>query len=182
MKSPSSTAALVLLLVRSAASRSCGMEVQHKRWIWFGEQTFRLEGCTILSTSTVTTRDVPALTAALQSTVGLETLDLSQSEIGDAGVAVLAHALKNHATLKFLDLSYCSIGDAGAAILTEALKSNSKIRMLVLRGPPVSSSAQMALDAVVKTDPASRPAKYLGSGAEQQSEGPSSTLTVHEEV
>ena len=168
MRRSSAVAWLLLLHTRSAAARTCGKEAQSspytfsKYWPWvvYGERTWHLASCTILSLSTVTAAEMPAIVTALKSADELETIDLSQSKIGDAGATLLADALRTHSTIKFLDLSYCEIGDAGAAELTEALKSNSKVRMLVLRGPPVSTAAQMALDAVVQTDPSSRPAQF----------------------
>lgn len=150
--------AFLLLALHVCISKKCGFETRSKPWL-FGMQTWSLAGCTMLSlkSGSITAADLPSLAAALKTvSSGLETVDLSQNDIGDAGVTVLAEALRTHASIKFLDLSYCSIGDDGAAVLTEALKSNSKIRMLVLRGPPVSSAAQMALDAVVQLEPSSR--------------------------
>ena len=70
----------------------------------------------------------------LRNYPSLQTLELSDNKIGDAGVELLAESIKSHSCkLQFLGLNAVEVGDLGALYLACAVKSNLTLKSLSLQ-------------------------------------------------
>ncbi|XP_062396037.1 protein NLRC5-like [Sardina pilchardus] len=90
-------------------------------------QTLRLAGCKL------TEESCKAVASALQSSISLKELDLSDNDLKDSGVQLLSTGASSpHCKLQTLRLSGCLITHKGCSLLSSALKSNPYLKQLDL--------------------------------------------------
>ena len=92
------------------------------------------------------------LATGLLENSALESLELSETAIGDAGVVALARALRINSSLRRLNLQGNGIGDAGALALAEALRLNTGLTSLSLDLNSIGPTGAAELLAVARVN------------------------------
>ena len=99
---------------------------------------------------------VRILTGYMKRSESLGSLNLSCSDVGDAGATALADVLRTNTTLNSLGLCYNpGIGNPSVVSLCEALKVNTTLSSLDLSGTGISDAGVLSLVEVLKTNASS---------------------------
>ena len=99
---------------------------------------------------------VRILTGYMKRSESLGSLNLSCSDVGDAGATVLADVLRTNTTLNSLGLcNNPGIGNPSVISLCEALKVNTTLSSLDLSGTGISDAGVLSLVEVLKTNASS---------------------------
>jgi len=144
------------LATKSFTSKNADEEMVNR--LFEAEFNKRMGGVTVLQYGSLKWTDKAAVAVSKVIATGalkkLETLDLSNNQIGDAGVTALAEAAGKGTLpqLKQLVLKYNQIGDAGVTALAEAAGKGTlpQLKYLFLMGnSTISQQAQDALTAAL---------------------------------
>ena len=99
---------------------------------------------------------VRILAGYMKRSESLSSLNLNDSDIGDAGATALAEVLRTNTTLKRMDLhKNPGIGNPSVMSLCEALKVNTTLSSLDLSGTGISDAGVLSLVEVLKTNASS---------------------------
>ena len=97
--------------------------------------------------------ELGALGRVVASNPGLTTIDMTDSNIGDAVVAAVAEALlSNHSSVTALGLSGNKIGDGGIGHIARLLEPGSALASLFLRNNSVGADGARELAAALKSN------------------------------
>ena len=92
------------------------------------------------------------LADALRANTSLQTLYLCANSIGEAGATQLADALRTNTSVKELYLGGNSIGDAGATQLADALRANTSVKLLYLSDNSIGDAGATQLANALRTN------------------------------
>ena len=93
-----------------------------------------------------------ALAPVLQAHSALQLMDLSANGIGDSGAVAIARALAGSSSITSLDLSNNCIGDVGAAAIESCLSSNHSLVQLELLGNPITAAAASGIGQALRVN------------------------------
>ena len=97
--------------------------------------------------------ELGSLGRVVASNPGLTTIDMTDSNIGDAGVAAVAEALmSNHSSVTALGLSGNKIGDGGIRHIARLLEPGSALASLFLRNNSVGADGARELAAALRSN------------------------------
>ncbi len=95
---------------------------------------------------------IAILAEGIKTNTSIETLSLSDNEIGNKGAKILGNALEINRSITDIDLYSNKIGDEGVIALTETLKINTNIRKLCLFANQIGPKGAIALSPFFKSD------------------------------
>ena len=79
----------------------------------------------------------------MRNNTQLESVDLSNNELGPTAVKILADVVKTHPTLSTLNLSSALTTDEESALIISALKYNGSVKYLILHQCDLGDMSQV---------------------------------------
>eukprot|EP00049_Salpingoeca_infusionum_P010080 m.170788 g.170788 ORF g.170788 m.170788 type:complete len:443 (+) comp14536_c0_seq12:69-1397(+) len=109
----------------------------------------------ILVNTGITVQNAQQLTALLCSTfstLGIETLDVSQNQLGFPGAQSIADAVRNLPSLKHIKMNNCGINDSGAQCIARALRNNTHVKSISLGQNSITAASMGDFAEIIRSN------------------------------